>query len=63
MIKTEAEAEENDHADDFGPRVQTVNPGIFIQIKKDVHAETIIAKLALDLQFLPPLRGKGQDGG
>jgi hypothetical protein len=45
MIKTEAEAEENDHANDFGPRVEAVNPGIFIEVEEDVHVETIIAKL------------------
>jgi hypothetical protein len=45
MIKTEAETEEHDHADDFGSWVQTVNPGIFIKVEEDVHVETIIAKL------------------
>jgi hypothetical protein len=37
MIKTEAEAKEDDHADDFGSWVQTVNPGIFIKVEEDVH--------------------------
>jgi hypothetical protein len=37
MIKTETETEENDHADYFSPRVQTVNPGIFIEVEEDVH--------------------------
>ncbi len=45
MIKTETEDEDDDHADDFGPWVETVNPGIFIKVEEEIHFETIIAKL------------------
>jgi hypothetical protein len=37
MIKAETENEDDDHPDDFGSWVETVNPGIFIKVEEDVH--------------------------
>jgi hypothetical protein len=47
MIKAETENEDDDHADDFGPRVETVNPGIFIKVEEEIHRKFINANLTM----------------
>jgi hypothetical protein len=47
MIKTEAGDEQDDHANDFGPWVDTVKPGIFIKVEEDVHRKVVNANLTM----------------
>jgi hypothetical protein len=37
MVKTQTDGEGDQHADNFCPRVKAMYPGIFIEIKEDVH--------------------------
>jgi hypothetical protein len=37
MVKKQADGEDNQHADHLRPWVKTMYPGIFIEIKEDVH--------------------------
>jgi hypothetical protein len=37
MVKTQTDGEGNQHADNFCARVKAMYPGIFIEIKENVH--------------------------
>ena len=37
MVKTQADGEDNQHADDLGPRVKAMYPGAFVEVEKDIH--------------------------
>jgi hypothetical protein len=44
MVKTQADGENNQHADHLGPWVKAMYPGIFVEIEEDVHNELINRK-------------------
>ncbi len=37
MVKTQADGEENQHADHFGSWIKAMYPGVFIEIEEDIH--------------------------
>jgi hypothetical protein len=47
VIKAEAEDEDDQSANDLGPWIKSMNPSIFVEVKKNVHIKFIILKLAL----------------
>lgn len=44
MVKTQADGENNQHADHLGPWVKAMYPGIFVEVEEDVHNELINRK-------------------
>jgi hypothetical protein len=47
MIEAQADAEDDQNAQYLCARVEVMNPSILIEVKKDIHIEFIIAKVAL----------------
>jgi len=44
MVKTQADGENNQHADHLGPWVKAMYPGIFVEVEEDVHNKLINRK-------------------
>lgn len=50
MVKTQADGENNQHADHLGPWVKAMYPGIFVEVEEDVHNELINRKWEIGIE-------------
>jgi hypothetical protein len=48
MVKTQTDGEDNQDADDLGPRIKAMDPGVSVEVKKNVH---LISTLAVREKF------------
>jgi hypothetical protein len=39
MVKTQADGEEDQHADDLRSRIEAMDPGVFVEIEKNIHIQ------------------------
>jgi hypothetical protein len=37
MVKTQADGEENQHANHLSPRIKAMYPSVFVEIEEDIH--------------------------
>jgi hypothetical protein len=43
MVETQTDGEDNQDANNLGPRVKAMDPGSFVEIKEDVHLNSPFA--------------------